>query len=215
MVDSFDPAKKATNAVLSNGNLTLTTAPTAYSGALTVVPTSSGKLYAELTLNVSGGFPNNFSFGVGDVSSNLTTAAGALDAHSVGYLSGNNSFYFSGVQTGGILGTITTGSVIAIAVDFANKEVWLRGPSGLWNADATADPATNTHGLHNLHYNLTALLSGTVYLMAAAYQGSQVTINLGATAFAGVIPSGFSAWAGAGAPPVELTGNLGGVSSYG
>jgi len=87
-------------------------------------------------------------------------------------------------------GTISSGSVIGIAVDFTSSLIWFRvGTTGNWNTVGTANPATGTGGL-------AMGLAGTA-LYAYEFVGGTATdlttANFGATALAGVVPSGFTA----------------------
>lgn len=205
MADTFDPSKKATNAVLSNGNLTITTVPAAYSSALTVNPVSAGKLYAEFTVNNVGGSSNAIAFGVAKSTASLTNVPGG-DANGVGIdLFTTPTFFFNNVShTGGTFGTVANGIIIMIAVDFGLPDVWISGPSLHWNGDATASPATGVNGLRTLAYStLNTLFPGPLYLMASTYNNSQGTLNVGTTVFSGSVPSGFTAWGSAGASAAQ------------
>lgn len=192
MADAFDPAKKSAGATLSNGNLTVTTTPAAYSSALTVLGRTTGKLYAEFTIN-SGGGSNAISFGLANASANLASIAG-VDANSVGYSRFDFQFRFNNSSSSIDLGTWTTGSRFDIAVDFALKDVWIRGPNGSWNG-VGANPSAGTNGLRATTYaTLGNLFAAPLYLMGSVYNTSQGTLNVGASAFAGSVPSGFVAW---------------------
>jgi hypothetical protein len=69
--------------------------------------------------------------------------------------------------------------------------VWFKKQGGTnWNNSGTANPATGVGGL---------LLSGAgaIYLLGTLFgntPGDTGTVNFGATAFIGTVPSGFTAW---------------------
>ena len=195
MPETFDPAKKSTNAVLSNGNLTIATVPAAYSSALTITGQTLGKRYAEWTVNALGG-SSAISIGIGNVSANLGSIAGT-DTNSCGWSRFDNSFRFNNSQVAAPIGTVSAGSRLDVAVDFGLPDMWIRGPSGLWNNNASANPATGVNGLRALSYaTLNTLFASALYLMGSAFSNSQGTINTGDTAFSGAMPAGFIAWNG-------------------
>ncbi|UQR65096.1 hypothetical protein LRP30_07525 [Bradyrhizobium sp. C-145] len=71
-------------------------------------------------------------------------------------ISGANSFlvfpsgniWFNGSSTGSSLGSISSGTLIGMAIDFTNSTGWFRKATGNWNGSGTANPATNTGGIN-------------------------------------------------------------------
>jgi hypothetical protein len=185
-----------TSVAMSNGNLTVTHNVSAIGGARSTMQKNSGKWYFEITKTVDT-YPNPM---IG-----LLTASGTYTdfenwTNSVGVRSFNNPNY-DDIMTGGasvgknLHGTSapTLPFTVGFAVDLDNERFWARvAPSGNWNGDATANPATNTGGV-----NIGALASTTVSPAVAFWTSSSevFTANFGASAFNGAVPSGFnSGW---------------------
>ena len=77
-----------------------------------------------------------------------------------------------------------------MAIDFTALRVWFRRNNGTWNNGGSADPATGVGGI-----DVSSLFTGvaaypSVFLGATSLN---FTLNVGATAFAYAIPSGFTA----------------------
>lgn len=193
--DTFDPVKTAANATLSNGNLTITTTTAAYSLAQTLIGKTSGKLYFEVKADSIGG-TDAFSVGVAKYGSYLNNVTG-VEALGVGYSVFDSSFRWNNTQEFNSLGGTSAGTVFGVAVDFTNKRVWVRGSSGVWNGNSSANPETNTDGANGsgglYAGDLDDLLAGPLYPTVGVYNNSQGTINL-VGPFAGTVPAGFSAW---------------------
>ncbi|WP_321176596.1 SPRY domain-containing protein [Bradyrhizobium sp. USDA 3256] len=185
---AFDPGTLS-DATLSNGNLTATRTSTSTGGAASTSYQSAGKYYFEFIVGASHG---------------STDFVGAMDAsYGFFFCVNGNTGAGSGVWlgTGAITtngGTVATlgaasasGNVIGVAIDCDNDWIWFRLNGGNWNADGTANPATNTGGV--------ALIAAS-YAPAVAFSpygsptvGDNLTANLGATAFAYSVPFSFTA----------------------
>lgn len=195
MPTTLDPANKNVNATLSNGNLTVTTSPSAYSTALSTTSKSSGKWYFEATVNAIGG-TTAFTFGV---------ARSLPSGNEIGAFAGQVSFAAFGpgfLANGTTKATGTSasnGQVIGVAIDFTNTNVWIFVPgSGLWNNTVGDNPATNTGGLNDATWfngGLTSAVFGSpLFAGLSVFNSSQLTINFGASAYAHAIPAGFQSW---------------------
>jgi hypothetical protein len=186
-----------TNATLSNGNLTATHSnSTTNSGARTASVKTTGKYYFEVTINLNAALS-----GIEILKSSAAYATGGTFVSETVVLvgsGGGNPFgqiLVDSGSTGFALGAITGATTLGVAVNFTNTLVWFRiAPSGNWNGNGTADPATNTNG---------AALAGAVVGGSAAgptclFYGDNTetcTFNFGASAFSGTVPSGFtSGW---------------------
>lgn len=192
---TLNPADKAANATLSNGNLTITTNTTPYSAARSTTSKTTGKSYFEVTINAVGG-TTAFGWGVADASATLTSIPG-FDADGTGYSIFDSSFRWNNSSSPKSLGTLTNSSVVGVALDMTNKNAWIIGPSLVWDGTVGDNPDTNTGGLNGSgFYNgqLNTMLGGSVFAMVSVYNNSQGTVNFGATAFTYTVPSGFSAW---------------------
>jgi hypothetical protein len=207
---TIDPAVTPAGVTLSGGNLTATNTLSAWVGTRSTGPHTSGKWYAELTVNTLGG-TNAFGFGICDASETL--ASGFIigsDTHGIimyNNLGGPTSGVF---YNGGVVGSIGTplpvaGAVVGVALDMTLKKIWFYNPSaGQWNGAAigSQNPATGTGGIDVT----TILAAGNVYLaIALSNSGAVVTLNAGASAFSNAVPSGFSGWA---IPAVALIRDL-------
>jgi hypothetical protein len=193
---TLDPTTTA-NVTLSGGNLIITnTGTTSTDQGARVAPTSgktSGKYYFEGTWTslLAGG---NNTIGIGTTNSTYSGMGGDGTT-------GDNLYQSGGVRSVGSLlsvgmGTWLTGHVTAIAADLDNRRIWFRkapgAPSGTWNNSGTNDPATNVGGF--------VIPAGTMIPIVtfggtSGVAGSIMTLNLGASAFVGAVPAGFtSGW---------------------
>jgi hypothetical protein len=174
-------------ATLTNGNLDLSGTGSAFTGALSSIAMASGKWYWEYTVNNVGS-----SNGVGIIAT--TSLAGAVggtygyaavsDAwlRSLSYVLSNGTTSVTG------LGTVTTGDVVMVAVDFDSGKLWF-GRNGTW--DSSGNPSAGTNPL------VTFTVGGkSFYACAQGYWPSgswSGTINFGQRPFAYTAPSGFKA----------------------
>ena len=202
------------NTVLSNGNLTLTAfKPQTLTGLGRAVDNyTSGKFYFEATVT---GAMVGLSLGLGI----CTATAIASSLHSVAtggaiylQISGdeyevycNGTLEYSSLAAG-------NGTNIGIAVDLTNQLIWFRGfPTANWNNNSLANPATGTDGI--------ALPFSGIGLYPVASTGINnstdqvITFNFGASAFAGVVPSGFTAGWPQAVPTVPTGLSLTGATS--
>jgi hypothetical protein len=105
---------------------------------------------------------------------------------------GTGTILYNGGSSGSSLGARTTGQVIGVAVDLDHTfGLWFRvAPSGLWNGDAAANPATNIGGINK---PTGILVPFVVFGGSGGVANNVLTTNFGATAFTGVVPAGFTA----------------------
>lgn len=86
---------------------------------------------------------------------------------------------------------MSSGFIIGIAADIDNRKAWFRvvSPSflgNLWNGNASADPTAGVNGV--------VVPSGPILPVACWGQNPDVyTVDFGATAFSGTVPTGFTA----------------------
>ncbi len=175
------------NATLDASKL-VGTATTILGGVRAVDGFTTGKYYWECTLNVAA----NTDTGAGIASLFARLSETGQNAMSAAVIYKGFPVYVNGSQysPATTIGTITNGSLIGIACDFGAKLIWFRlGASGSWNAPSgtTNNPATGVGGVSF------AAVSGPFAPVAPVWStGDQVTANFGDTAFAGVVPSGFT-----------------------
>ncbi len=191
-VDTWNPADKTANEILTNSNLTATANSNSTSGVRTKIGKTTGKLYFELTIggSVTG---NNTGGGITTAADTLGTA---LVTTSQGYHSATGGTqWFNTSTVGGNLGSWSSTNHGTFAVDFGGSLLWARRCTSAnvcsnWNGNASANPATGTLGI-----NIVARFPGTpAYVNVVANDQSSWLLNVGGTAFLETVPSGFSAW---------------------
>jgi hypothetical protein len=173
---------------MSNGNLTATM--NSSGGAAEVHSTavkSSGQYYFEYKYGpaLAGGHAIGVSLstavpGGGDLN-NGTKCTAVLPG-------GASLIYSNNVSTGKDLGSAANNDRYDFAIDLTNRKGWIRRNGGNWNADAAANPATNTNGV------TIAAGSFSPSFYFASGSTNTLTANFGASAFTGTVPSGFSGW---------------------
>jgi len=185
----------ATNATLSNGNLTaVKTGTSGDSGVRSTAQKDTGKHYFEVTcttINTNGDC-------VGIVTAAGTYANVVTSGTNCGVVyKFNGAIWGNNANSGRTLGTLANGDIIGVAVDLDNNKIWVRkAPSGNWNGQVigSQDPANNVGGVSISSYSATTL--SPLMGFGAGTTGSTVTANFGASAFSGTVPSGFNAgWA--------------------
>lgn len=173
---AFNPADKASGITLSNANKTATGG----SGNNKVRGTASksaGKLYLEF-FNIDFQGAGSGLIGTDDGVDDLTSG-GSSAMLGVGP-AGN-------LAPSGDMGSAPDGKVVGIAIDFTAKKYWLRYDAGLWNNDASANPATNVNGVD---YNG---LRTPPFFPAVWMQNAGVA-TLRTAGFTQAVPSGFTGW---------------------
>ncbi|MDQ8051069.1 SPRY domain-containing protein [Luteibacter sp.] len=174
---TWDPANKASEVVLSNGNLTATKTTTdSYGMARSTTSKTTGKHYFEVYVN-SGASSPFIQIGVVNASASLTSGVGnTADGWSyyedTGQKANNGSFSSYGAL-------YTTGDVIGVALNLDDGEV-----SFLKNNAAQGVAFTG--------------LSGPLYAAISVYRQlgppHQVTGRFKASDFTYTPPAGYSAW---------------------
>jgi len=174
----------------------------------------SGKWYWECTCNNQSN-TNAPLIGVGPripkstFSPSGNTYPGGSSNSGVGY-SQSGSVYYLGATIATGYPTYTTGSVISFAIDYANKNIWVRVNGGNWNGNVSADPATNTGGLSIATF-LRDYGGGISPGFGLYYTNDAMTMNFGDSAFAYTVPSGFTAVTSAGVYSGLYSAELNGV----
>lgn len=181
---TWDPATVGPGITLSGGNLTASSVAGGNANARSVASHTTSKYYFEGTWTVQSNgivgfmdstFVNNTYMGNG----------AAIGAFSGGWLT-----------NGG--GTTTAPSIVVghrygFAVDIPNKTAWVidwDAGTPQWNADATANPATNVNGV-----NFSLGMNSGTYLAGVTPGGAldSFTANFSGPYF-GTVPSGFGNW---------------------
>lgn len=148
-----------------------------------------GKYYFELT----GSGPTNGS-AVAGIATEAATAAdvNASPPVNCAVVQAVGEIYSDGADSGKTLGSISGAFVvIGVAVDFSAENIWFRiSPSGNWNGDPSANPATNTGGISIASYAASGMAPARSW-----FGGGDATsvLNAGNAPFIGAAPSGFTA----------------------
>jgi hypothetical protein len=187
MATTWNPSDKNAGITLSGGNLIAT-----YTGGLSSVRAAasktSGKYYWEITVTTSG---SNAAYGL--VTGNFPlgqhfagggSSIGCVGVNSTGAITVNNSS--SGQPN---IPAIVNGDILCFAIDLTAGRFWVRrGAAGVWNGSVPGDPAAGTVGI--------AMPFGSTLAAYPAWYAqntSTITANFGDSAFAGTVPSGFTA----------------------
>jgi hypothetical protein len=173
-------------ATLSNSDLTVT-AITNQAGVRASVGASSGKYYFEFPSITSTTAVDGFGLATAAVALNMNVATSPVACiDGLGVCRVNSGLPLGGGSIGGTLINL------AVAVDFDAALAWFKIAAGNWNGSGTANPATGVGGV-----NISSLAFPLFPFARLAGIPETVTANFGASAFGGIVPSGFnSGWPG-------------------
>ena len=187
---TFDAASVA-SVTLSGGDLVATnTGTTSTNQGVRVASAASkviGKHYFEATWTAlaAGG---NFAVGIGTTTSTYTNMGNSATVGTTIRRSGD--ILWNGGSVGTSLGAFSAGQVVSIAIDFNALRIWFRrAPFGSWNNDVAANPVT---GAGWIAISAGAQVPFCVFGGTSGSVGNVLTANFGASAFTGVVPSGFT-----------------------
>lgn len=196
--DSWNPLGAGPGLVFSNGDHTIVRPiggnDAADNGALSKRARSHGKVYAEATMNRDGGLWSGF-FGFINAAHMISLSAsenytnGVQVAPSRG---GSNSvLIFREGTTSTVAGAYASGVVVGIALDIDAGKAWVR-----CNDDWITSTNTKTTVFDPNNPTATWPPAGRVWRWYAMspFSGTEVTLNVGATAFARTPPPGFGPW---------------------
>jgi hypothetical protein len=194
------------NVTMSNGNLTVTR--NSGSGATGVYSTSkytTGKYYFEFIIQNT--ITTNTLIGIapeGTIVFNLDTT-GIVVA-----IGASSSVLNNGTPSGKTIGSVALNDIFAMAMDLGARLAWFRRQNGNWNGDGAANPSTGTGGVS---FAATVPFSPYIKFAAGLNNPDAITMNFGASAFFGAVPSTFTSWGDA--PPPLLLPSLGGYTGGG
>ncbi len=182
---TWNPADKAPEVDLSNGDLTVTKDSGGGADSVRSVDgKSSGKWYIELTNSAQPITGPQGQFGIMNASGSLTSEVGATGSNGYGDVSESANTEFNNSNTAYGAAWDTSGDVVQMAFDMDNGKIW-------WGVNGTfdGDPAAGTGEAYS------GIAAGT-WFAAVSLQTTTVvaTANFGATPFAHSIPSGFVGW---------------------
>ena len=195
---TWNPADKATQVTLSNGNLTaVATAGAAY-GVRGTSAFGNGKFYFEMK---AIGTIGHCGIGI----ANPTSAMSSVNISSgTAFVYVDNGATLVNGAAGITVAPCVNGDTLCVAVDLINKMIWYRTNGGNWNNNSSNNPSTNVGGID------ISAVTGALYpfIFWNNVSSPTVTANFGATSFAQILPSGFSGAAGStgtGAGTVDLS----------
>lgn len=189
---TWNPADKASNITLSNGNLTVGATSTIAGAVRSTVGKTSGKFYFEIRWTTATGGAGGDGFGIATAAALITGGSpsfpgnGALGC--IVYV--NGAIFYNTASAGISLGAFINGDYGCCALDMNNQRIWFRRNGGPWNNNAGFDPAANTGGI-----NISVVFAAAAAYAAIAKNGAAPVAvgNLGASAFNQAVPSGFTA----------------------
>lgn len=180
---------KASNAVLSGGDLTLTNnagSPRACARSMASLAANQ-KCYYEIVINTLG-----FSILVGfaNSSESLTAFTGTSSPTNAGATSEGGTYFDTDSANAGFTtlpSAAIAGDTICVALDSSVNKIWFRKNNGIWNNSAPADPATNTGGLDF------TIQAGSVFAIGDAGDNSDsLTAKFASASWTFTAPSGFT-----------------------
>ena len=194
---TWDPSAKKASILLSNNNLTagINGSPNDDPDAnwplvrSTGAGHSTGKYYWQFSPNNTNGLlsagliPATYNITAADTK-RLSNLPYSVSINSDGSIYGDNNSELGYWASS----TWAINDKIGVAVDLDNRLLWVRNGSGLWNNNASANPAT---GVGGIAFHGTA---GLVYHLCASPYYYAVTLNSGGSAYAATAPSGFGNW---------------------
>ena len=176
-----------------SGNLRATVISGSVGAVRSTTSKSSGLAYFEIQLGV-GITSGNTLIGIANASQSLTTYIGS-STNSFGVEWDNGRIYTNGSWSVAVAAS-SPGNFLAFAIDFGNKKAWIKNlttGSG-WNNDVIGNqnPATNTGG-----FSFSAMTGPFFIAISIGGAKDYVILNVGASPFAGSLPSGYSPWGSA------------------
>jgi hypothetical protein len=211
---TWHPSDKNANVTLSGANL-IATASGGAGGIRAIASHSSGKYYAEFTVNAETSL---LFTALANGSSTLATYPGVSDANAISMNCNDGNVWLNGANPTGspvsscFQGGVFVGNVVSMAVDLGNNAIWWRVNNLNWNNSGTANPATNTGGI-----SMSGINAGPYYpLWFGGNTNDQVTANFGGSAYTETVPAALEIGNGPGlipshakkAPGVEFQGFL-------
>lgn len=170
---TLDPLNASPNIVLSNGDLTATSASGEWDSVISTISKDSGKWYFEMTFDSSTA--GGAMVCLADITVDLTTFIGASSPAGRCLSAGGTTYYAGTGSYGG--GSFADGNILGFAWDANNGfvTIYKNGLNqGTWSTDAFLGTQSNV------------LYAGT-----SVQNGATVTFNFGATPFAETVPTGY------------------------
>lgn len=185
---TWNSADKASNVVLSNGDLDMTCNTASFGAVRATLSRTSGKYYFEIyVVAVNGSSRAGIADGGASMTTYIGNSAKGIGCNGLAVLNITGAGW-SEVGADGSA-TETVGDTDMFAVDITNGLFWL-GKNGTWRDSGNPSAGTNQ--------SATISAGATIYPAASSYSpGSTYRIVTKTASFAYSPPSGFSAWAAA------------------
>lgn len=182
---TLNPSDTAPGATLSNGNLTLTGSG-GYLGSRTVASASNGNKYWEVRADAITASPSQIVEGMASTTQSLTLFCGDT-LQSIGWARDGN-IYVGGGSVAVIQGW-AQGDTLSFVARLDDQTMFFRTNGGNWNNSGTANPATNTGGIH---FSTTG--NGPFFAFVQAQAIDKLTANFGGSPYAQSVPAGCGNW---------------------
>ncbi len=188
---TWDPSNKAATDSFQTGNLEVFNSSTTTGDnthALHSNARTSGKYYAEFQI-LTTPTANVNAIGLVQTANDTSGFLGAAGEAAWYFFAGNWGVNNSALT--GSIKTVTTQTVLGMAVDLENGRIWWRAVSSTnWNNNASYDPATNVGGI-----DISSITGSPVVPAASVCQSSfRLLANFGGSAYSMTAPSGFGNW---------------------
>jgi hypothetical protein len=185
IINTLNPADRAVNIGLFDFNLGAIGNTSALGGIRSINSHSSGKYYFEVfyQLTVSGAFN---SAGIATLTAGLSPAGIEVNT---AIATKTGGIWVNAVNLVDI--AILEDQIGCFAIDLDNGRLWIRTNNGLWNNDASADPATNVGGLDISPFFTTGVTQ--IYaIVFIDFINNAFVVNFGATPFTFGVPANFT-----------------------
>lgn len=189
---TLDPANKSTNVTLSGGDLIATASLT---GSVLGTPSlAGGKYYFEFKMTFASTAATLTAVGFA-ASAFSTASAPGWDSYQSEAADNTNNVVENAGSKGPAFNAFafvpTSGDWFGVAIDVVNSLAWYKDITQAtdWNGSAPPDPVAEVGG-----YSMSGFDEGIPWKVVAGFtaSGGAITMNFGDTAFAGVIPSGYT-----------------------
>jgi len=206
---TWNPLDKDSSITLSNGNLSTSGGASGGDLVLGTFRVNSGKWYWEVDIASNAG---NWRVGIGNVdyTSANSNYPGADDDSWGAQMDSTSDFrtYHNGSYTSHTMSPVaTTSDKVLVALDADNDKLWLGRYDDSAGVTEWADSTTGWTGDPSAGTNATFTLDSGGYIPAygAFSSSSDSTVNFGASAFSGSVPTDFKALNTANLPTPTVT----------
>lgn len=205
MADHWSPTFAPSKFSLSGDQLTATATDHNHTDTIIgVVSQTSGKGYFEIAAASSGA---DLGWGLAPSTASLGVLLGS-SGNGVGFRN-NRNWRLGGAETASGMPSPPNNETLGFAVDLTNSRIWVcktSAPTTWYGNNGTGDPVAGTNG-----FSISSLAGVALFLGFTSNQNGideAATMNVGGSAFAGTVPSGYTAWQDLGAAPSPANASL-------